>query len=244
MLNGLDLFSGIGGISLALRPWVKPIAYCENDRYAQCVLLSRMASGELPEAPIWDDVRTLTMGVLGNAGASVDIISGGFPCQDISVAGAGAGLGGDRSGLVEEIFRLSSELRPNFIFMENVPAITFRGLGSIVSRLASMGYDCRWTVLSAGEIGAVHLRERWWILAHANRDGRKTRDQGHARRLSIMPSFSPKRRTTWAPNGDLTPRVDRIGNGLPARVDRGHALGNAVCPQAAREAFKRLMGLT
>lgn len=113
MLNGLDLFSGIGGLTIALEPWVRPIAYCENDRYAQSVLLSRMRSGEIATAPIWDDVRTLR-GDLFRDG--VDIISGGFPCQDISVAGTGKGLAGERSGLFFEIVRLARELRPKFIF--------------------------------------------------------------------------------------------------------------------------------
>lgn len=239
MLNGLDLFTGIGGLSIALRRWVRPIAYCEQNEYAQGVLLSRMRDGRLPIAPIWDDVSTLQSRSLNKR---VDIIYGGFPCQDISIAGAGAGLGGKRSGLVSHVFRFCRELRPQFVFMENVPAITHRGLGSIVSRMASMGYDCRWTIVSAGEVGAVHLRERWWLLAHANGDGRKAWDQGHPRRLSILPSFSSARRIAWSPNGDLAPGVDRIGNGIPARVDRGHGLGNAVVPKAAEEAFERLLG--
>lgn len=92
MLNGLDLFSGIGGLTLALAPWVRPVAYCENDRYAQSVLLSRISSGDLPNAPIWDDVRTLKAWDIPN----VDIVYGGFPCQDVSVAGARAGLDGER----------------------------------------------------------------------------------------------------------------------------------------------------
>jgi hypothetical protein len=96
-VNGLDLFSGIGGITLALSPWVRPVAYCENDRYAQAILLSRQASGDLPIAPIWDDIRTLTYSILPVV--KIDIIYGGFPCQDISVAGLGAGLEGKRSGL-------------------------------------------------------------------------------------------------------------------------------------------------
>jgi len=92
VLNGLDLFSGIGGISLALDPWVRTVAYCERDRYAQAVLLSRMRAAQLCAAPIWDDVRTLRFELL----PPIDIITGGFPCQDISVAGAGAGLEGGR----------------------------------------------------------------------------------------------------------------------------------------------------
>ena len=122
MLNGLDLFSGIGGLSVALSPWAKPIAYCENDRYCQAVLLSRMSDGQIETAPIWDDITTLVSGMLPRNG--IDIIYAGFPCQDISVAGTGKGLGGERSGLFFEIVRLASELRPRFVFLENVPVFT------------------------------------------------------------------------------------------------------------------------
>lgn len=175
MLNGLDLFSGIGGVTLALAPWVRPFAYCENDRYAQACLVSRMAEGTLPLAPIWDDVRTLHRGILAghttgqhDDGETVDIIYGGFPCQDISVAGNGAGLAGERSGLFWEIIRLCGELRPDFVFLENVPAITYRGGREVVGAFTSLGYDCRWCVISAASIGAPHIRKRWFLLAHAN----------------------------------------------------------------------------
>jgi DNA (cytosine-5)-methyltransferase 1 len=238
-LNGLDLFSGIGGLSLALRPWVRTVAYCENERYAQAVLMSRMSSGELEVAPIWDDVRSLSGEVL----PPIDIIFGGFPCQDISVAGAGAGLAGERSGLIEEVYRLSGELRPRFIFLENVPAITFRGLGSVVSRLAEMGYDSRWTVLSAGQLGAVHLRERWWLLAHANGDRLQARDQRYSGRLSDLPRFVTERRVAWASERTLEPRVARAGDGVPLWVNRIKGLGNAVVPLQARVAFQRLLGI-
>ncbi len=163
-LNGLDLFSGIGGIGLALGPWVRTVAYCEQDRYAQGVLLSRMRSGDLDRAPIWNDVRTLR----GDMLPPIDIIFGGFPCQDLSVAGTGAGLAGERSGLVFEIFRLARECRPRFIFLENVPALAVRGLDRVLLELNALGYDARWTIVSAAEVGAPHLRERIWILAHAN----------------------------------------------------------------------------
>lgn len=161
-MNGLDLFSGIGGISLALRDWVTPVAYCENDTYAQSVLLSRMADGSLRTAPIWDDVRTLSASIL----PPIDIITGGFPCQDISAAGKGAGLAGERSGLYFEIERLIQETKPTFVFLENVPAIRTRGLGRVVWGLSELGYDLRWTTLSAAEVGAPHLRKRWFLLAH------------------------------------------------------------------------------
>lgn len=161
-MNGLDLFSGIGGIGLALEPWVRTVAYCEQDRYAQSVLLSRMQSGEIDRAPIWDDVTTLRSELLPR----IDIIYGGFPCQDLSVAGRGKGLAGERSGLFFEIVRLVQEIKPSFVFLENVPAIRTRGLSEVVHALTEIGYDCRWTCLSAADVGAPHKRERWFLLAH------------------------------------------------------------------------------
>ncbi len=164
MLNGLDLFSGIGGLSLALEPWVRPIAYCENDRHAQAVLLSRMREGTLERAPIWDDVVTLSKDALGDV--EIDIIYGGFPCQDISAAGRGVGMeAGSRSGLFFEIMRLTKEIRPAFVFLENVPAIRTRGLARVLHEFTALRYDCRWTVVSAAELGAPHLRRRWFLLA-------------------------------------------------------------------------------
>jgi len=162
-LYGLDLFSGVGGITKALEDYVQPVTYCENDRYAQAVLLSRMQCMELPTAPIWDDIRTLHAEMLPR---TVDIIYGGFPCQDISIAGRGAGLAGERSGLFFEVARLVGEIRPRFVFLENVAAIRSRGGAEVVGELAGLWYDCRWDVLSAYDVGAPHLRERWWLLAH------------------------------------------------------------------------------
>ncbi len=174
-LHGLDLFSGIGGLTTALAEWVKPVAYCERDRYAQGVLLSRMSDGTIPTAPIWDDVSTLDSSMLPR----IDLIYGGFPCQDISVAGNGVGLGGERSGLFYEIVHLAQEIQPPFIFLENVPAIRTRGLDRVIQELTEAGYDCRWTMLSARDVGANHKRERWFLLAHAvGADRRDRTDDG------------------------------------------------------------------
>jgi len=185
MLNGLDLFSGIGGITLALSEWVKPVAYCDIEPFSQRVLLSRMLEGKLPRAPIWDDVTTLR----GTDLPSVDIIYGGFPCQDISVAGVGKGLEGKRSGLFFEICRLAKELKPTFLFLENVSAITGRGLDVVGKEISEMGYDCRWCCLSASEVGANHRRERWWLLAYSSEfgcnDGCNNREERHVQSSSI-----------------------------------------------------------
>lgn len=270
MIYGLDLFSGIGGLTIALQEWVKPIAYCENDRYAQGVLLSRMAEKRLPIAPIWDDVSTLD----GKELAHVDIIYGGFPCQDISIAGHGKGLEGERSGLFFEIVRLAKEIKPRFIFLENVPAIRTRGLSIVAKELSDAGYDCRWGVVSAHEMGAPHLRKRWFCLAHSNgsklreqqrgrcgeegentteprnngekeslADTDKKREQGLPERKEQENSSARKRSKYEIPyNWEIEPDVGRVVNGLPFRVDRIKGLGNAVVPAQAREAFKRLMG--
>ena len=168
MLNGLSLFSGIGGIDVALSGYVKTKAYCEIDTYCQSVLLSRMLDGSLDRAPIWDDIRNFDGSTFSGY---IDIIFGGFPCQDISVAGKGVGLEGERSGLFFEIVRLAKEIKPKFIFLENVPAITSRGGLRVVREITAMGYDCRWCVISAASVGALHRRERWFLLAHSKHDG-------------------------------------------------------------------------
>lgn len=161
-LNGLSLFSGYAGIDLALADYVRPITYCEIEKYAQGILLSRMDDGLIPFAPIWNDVTTLD----GNQFKGlVNIVYGGFPCQDISNAGKGRGLEGERSGLFFEVVRLCKEIAPEFIFLENVAGIRLRGSIEVSESLASIGYDCRFGMLSASEIGANHRRDRWFCLA-------------------------------------------------------------------------------
>ncbi len=168
-MRALSLFSGYGGIDLALKQYItQTIAYVEIEEYAQKIIAYRMAEGSLQRAPILADVKNIR----GKPGIC-DIIYGGFPCQDISVAGNGKGLEGERSGLFYEIIRLTKEIRPSFVFLENVPAIRTRGLEQVIKEFTEMGYDCRWTMLSAASVGANHKRERWFLLAHAKSNGNR-----------------------------------------------------------------------
>ena len=173
-LNGISLFSGYGGIDLALGEWVEPMLYCEIEKYAQAIILSRMDDRSLPFAPIWNDVTTLNGELFKGL---VDIIYGGFPCQDISVAGKGLGLEGKRSGLFFEIIRICKEASPQFIFLENVPAIRTRGAIEVQEALANLGYASRWIHLSAAEVGANHKRERWFCLAYSHNSGCDTSEK-------------------------------------------------------------------
>lgn len=248
-MYGLDLFSGIGGITKALEGYVTPVAYCENDRYCQGVLLSRMATGDLPLAPIWDDVNTLR----GTYIPRIDIIYGGFPCQDFSIVGLGKGMEGKRSILFREIIRLIGEIRPRFVFLENVPAIVDRGgLLSITGELAHRRYDCRWGVLSSGRMGANHLRRRWWLLAHANEQRRISMEEKRQIKRATVHCPLPKERRyeqhhlhlpMALPITEAMQGVCRVDDGVPIELHRLRALGNAVDPRVAREAFERLMGL-
>lgn len=245
MLNGLSLFSGIGGLDVALSEWVRPIAMCEIDPYCQAVLLSRMATGDLVHAPIWDDIKTLR---IRPQEVDIDIIFGGFPCQDISIAGLGKGLEGERSGLFFEILRLASEIKPHFIFLENVPAITSRGGVQIIESLTNIGFQCRWIVKDAREEGAPHIRKRWYCLAYSNSESSIETDKSaksftNEERTWLRPSRQDRRnlsRTYWKENKSPIFGVD---DGIPFRLDRARALGNSVCIEQTREAFKELIGL-
>jgi len=258
-LNGLDLFSGIGGNTLALREYINTIAYCEQDRHAQSVLLSRMGDQSIKAAPIWDDISTLTGKHFDTV---IDIIVAGFPCQDISVAGKGAGiLDGKRSGLFFEIMRLAEEIKPAFIFLENVPAIRTRGMDRVLEELTKAGYDSRWCMLSAQEVGAPHKRERWFCLAYSISD---VSSQGLQRRRSSVrvPKEQPSADcicefTPWtkfkisanhefiSANGRIVkPTMGRGIYGVPSRMDRIKRLGNAVVPMQAEKAFEYLMGIS
>jgi len=162
-LNELALFAGAGGGILGgkLLGW-RTVCAVEWEAYPASVLLARQNDEILPPFPIWDDVQTFDgkpwRGI-------VDVVSGGFPCQDISAAGKGAGIEGERSGMWKEMARIISEVRPQYAFIENSPMLTIRGLESVLADLARMGFDAEWGVLSAADVGANHLRKRIWIVA-------------------------------------------------------------------------------
>lgn len=163
-MNELALFAGAGGGILGgrLLGW-RTVGAVELERYPREVLLARQRDGMLDKFPIWDDVRTFD----GRPWRGlVDVVSGGFPCQDISAAGKGAGIEGERSGLWKEMLRIIREVRPRYAFMENSPMLTSRGLGVVLGDLAEAGYNAEWMVLGAADVGAPHQRDRIWILAY------------------------------------------------------------------------------
>jgi DNA (cytosine-5)-methyltransferase 1 len=161
-LRELALFAGAGGGILGgkLLGW-RTVCAVEWDAYAASVLVARQNDGCLDPFPIWDDVQDFDGRPWRGC---VDVVSGGFPCQDISCAGKGAGIDGERSGMWKEFARIIGEVRPRFVFVENSPMLTVRGLGTVLGDLASLGYDARWGVLGACDAGAPHRRERIWLL--------------------------------------------------------------------------------
>ena len=176
-MNELALFAGAGGGILGgkLLGW-RTVCAVEWEPYPASVLCARQNDGLLPPFPIWDDVQTFD----GKPWAGiVDVVSGGFPCQDISVAGKGDGLDGERSGMWREMARIIGEVRPKYAFVENSPMLVTRGLERVLADLTAMGYDSRWGVISAADIGAKHRRDRIWIVASSdsNKQHRRSKSQ-------------------------------------------------------------------
>jgi len=154
------LFSGIGGFELGFERAGFDIAWMvEIDPFCRAVLAKHW-----PQVNLYEDVRTVGAEQL----AAVDVLCGGFPCQDISVAGNGAGIDGARSGLWRELDRLIGELRPRYVVVENVSALLVRGMGRVLGDLAARGYDAEWDCLPASAFGAPHRRDRVWIVAYSH----------------------------------------------------------------------------
>jgi DNA (cytosine-5)-methyltransferase 1 len=259
VIRVLDLFAGIGGFSLGLERTESftTVAFCEIDRKAQRVLRKHW-----PDVPVFDDVSTLTGAMINATVGPVDLICGGFPCQDISFAGRGAGLAGARSGLWYHYHRLIDELRPAWVIIENVSALRTRGLEQVLEGLNAVGYDAEWHCIPASAIGAPHQRDRIWIVAYPSRAecdriGTESRGASHGsadccedvadtdeprleRRLSELLSQCAGERSAgtsgpyWI-NHDwlIEPDVGRVADGVSGRVDRLKQLGNAIVPQMA-----------
>jgi len=231
MLNTLDLFAGIGGFSLGLERTggFRSVAFCEIDKKAQKVL-----NKHWPDVPVFEDVSALTKEKLDEQGISVDVITGGFPCQDISLAGKGAGLEGERSGLWFQFHRLIKEIQPKYAIIENVSALRSRGLEVVLSGLAEIGYDAEWHCIPATAVGAPHRRDRVWVVAYPPREriqglraGGEQEPHAYAQPLLPMRRCEGREQAKW----EVEPNVDRVVDGFPGRVDSIKQLGNAVVPQ-------------
>jgi DNA (cytosine-5)-methyltransferase 1 len=252
-----SLFAGIGGFDLGFeRAGMKCEWQVEIDPYA-----TRVLEKHWPAVRRWNDVRTFPP---AEGDWYVDVICGGFPCQDISNAGARAGLSGERSGLWYEYARIIGELRPQFVIVENVAALLGRGMDSVLGELSSLGYDTEWHVIQASAVGALHRRERVWIVAHANGErelqpqGCVGKERGRAcncrgemddtdcRRYGASKKAIRARRARIEPSSwwESEPDVGRVAHGVPARVDRLRGLGNAVVPQVAEWIGRRIVELS
>ena len=235
-MKHLDLFSGIGGFALAARNvgW-QTVGFCEIDPYCQRVL-----EKNFPGVPIHGDIKTYD-------GQECDIITGGFPCQDVSIANQRArGIDGERSGLWGEQHRLIRDLRPKFAVMENVTKLLKRGFDRVLGDLAEIGYDAEWHCIPASSIGCIQNRDRIWIIAYPSSLG--------VQRLLTGRSISESR-PWWACRqedlqqvyanplgGNSWPQpIIRRGDDRPAYwVDRIRGLGNAIVPQVAEVIFRAI----
>jgi DNA (cytosine-5)-methyltransferase 1 len=235
-VNELALFAGAGGGILGgkLLGW-RTVCAVEWDAYAASVLVARQNDGCLPPFPIWDDVQTFD----GNPWRGiVDVVSGGFPCQDISAAGKGAGIDGERSGMWSHMARIIGEVRPRFAFVENSPMLTIRGLCRVLGDLSSMGYDARWGVVGAHHTGAPHQRGRIWIVADAKCE--RLERQAGSKCKSKRQQFADRCWRGCENCWEAEPDVGRVAHGVAARVDRLKAIGNGQVPAVAALAWETL----
>ena len=236
----LDLFSGIGGISLGLH-WagMRTVAFCESDPFARAVLRRHW-----PGVPCYPDIRTLSAATLDRDGVPrPGVVCGGFPCQDSSLAGRGAGMAGGRTGLWSHMARLVAELQPRWVVAENVPGLRGRGADRVLHDLEAAGYACWPLVVGAAHAGAPHRRARVWVVAQALAAdaGGAGLEAGQPGAAGPAPGLPVERRSGWP----AEPGLCRVGDGLPAGLDgltqppaarerqrraRVHALGNAAVP--------------
>ena len=266
-LRLLDLFSGIGGFSYAADRIVggyRTVQFVEREPFCQKILRKHW-----PDVPIHDDITTFQP-----APGSADVICGGFPCQDISQAGKGAGITeGTRSGLFFELLRVVRMVRPQFVVLENVSAITHRGLDTVLGSMAEAGFDAEWACIPASAVGACHRRDRWWCVAYpsgerqlrgvqCNGESQKEPGTGHEcsrptpdplrHRLERSDQLAGSRPQWPAAIERLSPDwrryasqpvICRGDDGFSGRIHRLKALGNAVVPQVAAIPLARVLEL-
>ena len=229
-LRVLDLFSGIGGFSLGLeRAGMQTVAFCEIDPYCRKVLAKHW-----PEVPRYEDVCALTADALARDGIAVDVICGGFPCQDVSWAGNRSGLEGARSGLWREYRRLIGEIRPRFVIVENVAALLNNGMGTVLGELSELGYDAEWDTISACCVGAPHMRQRVFIVAYPDGVDERARLWNTAAQAhwSLQAQYDLEgARAGWRARLENPSALYGGADGLPYGRERNRALGNAVVPQ-------------
>lgn len=266
-MRELALFAGAGGGLLGshLLGW-RPICGVEISDFCRDLLLARQRDGFLPRFPIWDDVRTFD----GRPWRGlVDIVTGGFPCQDISSAGKRAGLDGERSGLWWEYARIVEECEPAWVFIENSPDLRTKGLDRVLGRLAELGFDAEWGVFAASDVGAPHRRKRMWILARHSDDQRHRDIAQHAEAPGHRPAsaidgaapggvvadahgnlvrLQPGRGEPDGQGPDVAGEplwwpvasIEGVDDGLADRMERTKATGNGQVPRVAALAFSEL----
>lgn len=229
----------LGSILLGWRT----VCAVEIDPECRASLLARQRDGILERFPIWDDVCTFS----GKQWRGhVDIVSGGFPCQDISSAGTGKGLDGERSGLWVEMARIIREVEPESVWLENSPVITSRGLDRVLWDLAAMGFHARWGVFSAGDAGARHERARFFCAA--NRAGFVGSPRPWSKQQFRQPASEPfcngadaaDSEALWLAMADARAGMD---DDVARRVVRTHAIGNGQVPAVVAGAWRCLNGL-
>lgn len=239
-MNELALFAGGGGSILAskLLGW-RTVCAVEIDAGARQIIIDRQRDGVIEQFPIWDDVRTFD----GRPWRGlVNVITGGFPCQDISQCGKGAGIDGERSGLWVEMARIICEVNPQFVLVENSPMLTARGLGRVLADLARMGFDARWGVFRASTIGAAHHRARLYMVAYS--DSAKLESVDIPKSIGAYSEESRRRQFTRAidaalPSDDYS-SMPRNSDVLARGMDGLKATGNGWVPPVAARAFRLL----
>lgn len=232
-LRELALFAGAGGGILGgkLLGW-RTVAAVEYNAYARSVLLARQNDGTLTPFPIWDDVRTFD----GKPWRGlIDVVSGGFPCQDISPIGNRAGIDGEQSGLWASMARIIGEIMPSFVLVENSSHLVGNGLARVLSDLAKLGFDAEWGVIGANDCGAHHERKRVFLIANSKKKQRIYQSDRREKTERLSYYRSDWMASTW---DETEPKVRRMDDGLAFGVDRFEAIGNGQFSEVVKTAWR------